>query len=108
VIATRFGRRDFLNGLFPASAFTAPGLGQNGTLGRNTFRGPRFASVDLSVARSFSLREGWRLEFRAEAFNALNNVNLFLPNADLSLASFGRSTQAHDARTLQGSLRLSF
>lgn len=107
-ITTRFGRRDFLNGLFPASAFPAPGLGQNGTLGRNTFRGPRFASVDLSVGRSFSLREGWRIEFRAEAFNALNNVNLFLPNADLSLASFGRSTQAHDARTLQGSLRLSF
>ncbi len=107
-IRNSFGRRDFLSGLFPASAFPAPGLGQNGTLGRNTFRGPRFASIDLSLSRSFSIREGIRIELRGEAFNALNNVNLFLPNADLSLASFGRSTQAHDARTIQGSLRFTF
>lgn len=107
-IATSFSRRDFLNGLFPASAFPTPAPGQNGTLGRNTFRGPSFTSVDLSLARGITIREGIQLQFRFEAFNALNNVNLFLPNADLSLASFGKSTQAHDARTLQGSLRLTF
>lgn len=107
-ISEKFGRRDFLSGLFPAGAFPAPALGQNGSLGRNTFRGPRFTSIDLSLARGIDLREGLQLQFRFEAFNALNNVNLFLPNADLSLASFGRSTQAHDARTLQGSLRLTF
>jgi hypothetical protein len=107
-IATSFSRRDFLTGLFPASAFPTPSPGQNGTLGRNTFRGPRFISVDLSLARGITIREGLQLQFRFEAFNALNNVNLFLPNADLSLASFGKSTQAHDARTLQGSLRLTF
>ena len=107
-IATSFSRRDFLTGLFPASAFPTPAPGQNGTLGRNTFRGPRFTSVDLSLARGITIREGLQLQLRFEAFNALNNVNLFLPNADLSLASFGKSTQAHDARTLQGSLRLTF
>ena len=107
-IATSFSRRDFLTGLFPASAFPTPAPGQNGTLGRNTFRGPHFTSVDLSLARGITIREGIQLQFRFEAFNALNNVNLFLPNADLSLASFGKSTQAHDARTLQGSLRLTF
>ena len=107
-IATSFSRRDFLTGLFPASAFPTPAPGQNGTLGRNTFRGPSFTSVDLSLARGITIREGLQLQLRFEAFNALNNVNLFLPNADLSLASFGKSTQAHDARTLQGSLRLTF
>ena len=49
-----------------------------------------------------------QIQFRFEAFNALNNVNLFLPNSDLSLASFGKSTQAHEARTMQGSLRFIF
>ena len=107
-ISKRFRQQDFLTGLFPASAFPTPGLGQNGSLGRNTFRGPRFFSLDLSLARSLSLQERTQLQFRLEAFNALNNVNLFLPNADLSLASFGRSTQAHDARTLQASVRLIF
>jgi hypothetical protein len=107
-IKTSFSQNDFLKGLFDASAFPAPGLGQNGTLGRNTFRGPRFVTFDLSVARSFTIIGEKQLQFRFEAFNALNNVNLFLPNSDLSLASFGKSTQAHDARTMQASLRFSF
>ncbi|MFZ4986306.1 MAG: TonB-dependent receptor domain-containing protein [Blastocatellia bacterium] len=107
-VGSSFGRRDFLSGLFPASAFPAPAPGENGALGRNTFRGPNFTSLELSLSRGFALYDRTQLEIRFEAFNALNNVNLFLPNSDLSLASFGRSTQAHDARTLQCSLRLSF
>jgi hypothetical protein len=107
-IKTSFGKEDFLTGLFPASAFTAPAAGQSGTLGRNTFRGPRYASVDLSLARSFAVTESKQLQLRVEAFNALNNVNLYLPNADLSVGNFGKSTQAYDARTLQVGLRFIF
>lgn len=107
-IKTSFSQSDFLKGLFDASAFPAPALGQNGTLGRNTFRGPHYVTMDVSVARSFTIIGEKQLQFRFEAFNALNNVNLFLPNSDLSLASFGKSTQAHEARTLQASLRFIF
>lgn len=107
-IKTSFEKQDFLRGLFPASAFPAPALGQSGTLGRNTFRGPRFMSLDLSLARSFAVREGKQIQLRVEAFNALNNVNLYLPNADLSLGNFGKSTQAFDARTLQVGARFIF
>ena len=103
-----FARRDFLNGLFPASAFPAPAPGQSGTLGRNTFRGPGYATVDLSFSRIFSVLEGKQIQLRLEAFNAFNNVNLYLPNADLSLGNFGRSTQAFDARTLQIGARFLF
>ncbi len=107
-IKSSFSQSDFLKGLFDASQFSAPALGQNGTLGRNTFRGPHYVTFDLSVARSFTIIGEKQLQFRFEAFNALNNVNLFLPNSDLSLASFGKSTQAHEARTMQGSLRFIF
>jgi hypothetical protein len=93
-INTNFRRRDFLNGLFPVSAFPAPAPGTNGNLGRNTFRGPSYATLDLSVARKFMFTETKCLILKIEAFNALNNVNLYLPNADLSLATFGKSTQA--------------
>lgn len=59
------------------------------------------------------------LELRLEAFNALNRVNLFLPNTDLSLAllpdgsfsrssAFGKSTQAFDSRNLQLGVRFIF
>ncbi|MBX5478544.1 MAG: TonB-dependent receptor [Pyrinomonas methylaliphatogenes] len=107
-IKKSFAQRDFLNGLFPASAFAAPRPGQNGTLGRNTFRGPRYRTLDLSLARSFEIAEERRLQIRFDVFNALNNVNLYLPNADLSLGNFGKSTQAFDARVLQAGLRLLF
>jgi hypothetical protein len=107
-IKTSFSNRDFLTGLFPATAFPTPAPGQSGSLGRNTFRGPRYMSVDLSLARNFTVREGKQLQLRVETFNAFNNVNLYLPNADLSLANFGKSTLAYDARTLQIALRFIF
>jgi hypothetical protein len=51
-------------------------------------------------------------QFRADAFNAFNNVNLFMPNNDLALALqsngqysstsvFGKSTKAFDPRVIQ-------
>jgi hypothetical protein len=107
-IPKSFDKQDFLKGLFPASAFPAPAPGQSGSLGRNTFRGPGYSTVDLSLIRAFTLLEGKQLQLRLEAFNALNHVNLYLPNADLSLGNFGRSTQAFDARTLQVGLRFIF
>jgi hypothetical protein len=107
-INTSFDKQDFLNGLFPASAFPAPAPGQSGTLGRNTFRGPKYTTVDLSLARSFKFLESKQIQLRFEAFNALNNVNLYLPNADLSLGNFGKSTQAFEARTLQIGARFIF
>lgn len=44
-------------------------------MGRNSFRGPAHAAVDLAAARTFRLREPLTLELRAEAFNALNRNN---------------------------------
>lgn len=105
---THFSQSDFLNGLFDASVFPRPAPGQDGTLGRNTFRGPRYATIDFALSRSFTVRGEKQLQFRLDAYNAFNTVNLFLPNADLSLSNFGKSTQAFEARTLQGGLRFIF
>ena len=107
-IPETFSRADFLRGLFPAGAFPKPLPGRDGTLGRNTFRGPRYVTLDASLARAFGLGESKSLQVRLDAFNALNNVNLFLPNADLSLPSFGKSTQAFDPRNLQAGVRFMF
>jgi len=65
------------------------------------------------------VRKSKHLQFRIEAFNGLNNVNLYLLNDDLALAlkpnkthsttsSFGKSTQAFDPRILQLSVRFVF
>jgi hypothetical protein len=74
---------------------------------------------DVSLLRSFQVAEARSLQFRVDAFNLLNAVNLALPNSDLSLAllpnktfsttsSFGKSTTAFDPRILQASIRFVF
>lgn len=65
-------------------------------------------TLDLSTARSLKLSESTSFQLRLEAFNALNKVSLYLPNADLSLPIFGKSTQAFDPRNVQVSLRFAF
>jgi hypothetical protein len=107
-IATSFSQDDFLNGLFPASVFPKPAPGANGTLGRNTFRGPRYATLDLSLTRTVHLGGARQAQFRLDVYNALNTVNLFLPNADLSVSNFGKSTQAFDGRVVQLGVKFQF
>jgi hypothetical protein len=97
---------DFLNGLFDASIFPRPAAGTDGTLGRNTFRGPSYRTLDLTVTRSVRTGGSRELQFRVDMYNALNALNLFLPNADLSLANFGKSTQAFDPRMVQVGVRI--
>jgi hypothetical protein len=84
-----------------------------GTVGtRNIVRGPGFKTVDLSVTKSFQVRERQRIQFRAEAFNAFNNVNFDNPTTtQLSLSSpstFGQITSAQPARVMQFALRYEF
>src|SRR5467141_727849 len=46
--------------------------GQNGTVGRNTFRAPRMANVDLALSKAIEIGEGRQILIRREAFNSLN------------------------------------
>ncbi|RMG54163.1 MAG: TonB-dependent receptor [Acidobacteria bacterium] len=102
-------RSDFINGLFKASDFPIPEAGTVGDLGRNTFEGPGFATVDFSLFKIFrfpALGEQGRIEFRAEAFNLFNRVNLFLPGNDLAdTLTFGKSTRTFPAREIQFGLK---
>jgi hypothetical protein len=119
-VDTNFSKSQYLSGLFSPEIFGAPALGSDGTLGRNTYRGSAYRSVDLALSRGFGgLGEGRSLQLRVEAYNVLNNVNLYLPNSDLSLALrpdgtysqtslFGKSSQAFEARALQIGLRFIF
>jgi len=103
---------DFLNGIFAASDFPVPGLGQNGTLGRNTYRGPSYFNVDLALVKSihvpFVTSKGADIQLRLESFNLFNTVNLFNPIGDLSNPNFGKSTSALPGRIVQFGLRFQF
>jgi hypothetical protein len=103
-----YSRSAFLSGFLPVSAFPHPTLGTDGSLGRSTYFGPGFAQVDLSLQKKFSITERVKLQFRLNAYNALNRVNLSNPTMDLNSSNFGRSTAQQAPRSLEGVLRLSF
>jgi hypothetical protein len=85
-VKSSFKQGDFINGLYSPTVLPQPVLGTNGTLGRDVYRGPRQTTTNLALGRNFSLGENRVFQFRADAFNSFNNVNLFLPNSDLALA----------------------
>ena len=64
---------------FPATCPTPP---QAPGVGRNSFRGPRYFDLDFALSKSFGLPtmrvlgEGAKLEFRIDAYNLLNSLNL--------------------------------
>ncbi len=66
--------------------------------------------VDLSLFKTFPIRESLALQFRAEAFNLLNTPWFGGPNTTLGSANFGvvSPSQANDPRNVQLALRLQF
>ncbi len=95
---------------FNTTAYQQAATGTFGNSGRNSLRGPGSLNLDASAAKVFQLSERFRLQFHAQAFNAVNRANLNNPNATVSsgVASFGKITGAASPRVLQFALRLSF
>jgi hypothetical protein len=75
-----------------------------------TIRPPKVPNADVSLFKSFPVREGVRLQFRAEAFNLTNSPQFNVPSTSLSSSTAGvvTLTQVNDPRNMQMSLRLMF
>jgi len=106
-------KESFLTGLFKASDFTKPGLGQNGSLGRNTFIGPGFFGTDVNFQKNTKIpwfwgAEGANVQFRMEMYNATNRVNLVNPDGNLQSGNFGKSTSAFAPKNIQFGLKIIF
>jgi hypothetical protein len=103
-----WSRDEYLTGIFKASDFPRPTAGQNGNLPRNAYRGPGYADVSLSFSKKFDVSRTASAEFRVDAFNAFNRVNLSDPNMDLSSTNFGKSTSQLNTRAIQLGVRVRF
>ncbi|HEY3971603.1 MAG TPA: carboxypeptidase regulatory-like domain-containing protein [Candidatus Sulfotelmatobacter sp.] len=104
---------------FSTSNFSFPTCSQGGSgadcYGNTPFdfiRGPGHNNFDLSLLKNFAFTERFRLEFRAEAFNAFNHTQ-FQGNSDtgglgnnFNSGNFGQITQAYDGRQFQLGLKL--
>jgi len=93
---------------FNPAAYVLPPLGSFGNSGRNTLIAPGTVNLDDSLFKMFPIREKMKLQFRAEFFNALNNVNFAAPVANISTATVGNILSAGSPRILQFGLRLAF
>jgi len=71
-------------------------------------RGPGQDRMDLGLIKYFQITERFRLQFRAETFNALNHPNLANPNTSLTSGAFGTITSQDPPRSWQGALKLTF
>jgi len=72
-------------------------------------RGPGIANWDVSLFKTTSIKETYKLQFRAEAMNALNTPLFRSPNTAFGNAAFGRITsQANFPRLIQLGLRFYF
>ena len=84
-------------------------------IGRNSFRGPRYFAIDMSLGKRTGLPsflgEGAFLEVKANFFNAFNNLNLapfefFSP--DVASRDFGRAQNALAGRVVEFQARFNF
>ena len=73
-----------------------PKAGEFGTLGRNTYTGPAYKNVDVSLIKNTRLSEGLRMQIRGELFNVFNTTNLALPLRTLTDPYFGLSRKTQD------------
>jgi hypothetical protein len=91
-----------------------------GNLPRNSVRAPGELNLNLSISRTVPIHEKVQFQFRVDAFNLLNTVNLGSPNVSLPVTAntsnqpvfnapnFGQISTALDARTLQLQAKISF
>ncbi len=103
-----WSQEEYLAGIFKASDFPVPAPGTNGNLVRNAYRGPGYADVSLSLSKKFMLTARVNAEFRVDAFNAFNRVNLSDPTMDLSNTNFGKVTSQLNTRAIQLGTRVRF
>ena len=93
------------------TAFAAASVLGAGNAPIGNIIGPHFYVWDLSARKTINLsfREGMRLQFQADAFNAFNQANWNNPTVNnAGSASFGQITGSSPARVLQFGVKFSF
>jgi hypothetical protein len=93
---------------FNPAAFSRTAPLKFGTSGRDIISAPAWWNFDISAFKNFNFTETMYLQFRAEAFNALNNVQFNPPTMDVSNPTFATLQSALRPRVMQLALRFNF
>jgi hypothetical protein len=83
--------------------------GENGAVGRNTFRAPGVAALDVALSKDLRVRDRHHILFRTEIFNSFNRAHFGTPVRLLEAPAFGSSVHTTvPARRIQFSVKYSF
>ena len=102
---------------FNKTAFAAAAPDVIGNSPTGAVRGPGRNIWDISLRKEFGLpREGWKLRFQADFFNAFNHSNfrfssinaLIANNTNINNSAYGTVTSAGPPRQIQFALKLTF
>jgi hypothetical protein len=94
---------------FNTAAFATPAQYTFGNVGRNSLRAENDYNEDVSLFKTFPIKDSLSFELRAEAFNVLNITNYGTPDPNLGDSSAGVvSSIANNPRQLQFAGKLRF
>ena len=77
---------------YTGSGINAPIQTDWGNTSPNSFRGPGYFDLDMTLQRSFAIKEKYKFSFGFQAYNVLNHPNFANPSGSLTSGSFGEIT----------------
>jgi Carboxypeptidase regulatory-like domain/TonB dependent receptor len=84
-------------------------IGQDGSIGRNSFRAGSLLDFDVSVIKNFKFSEERGIALRMDVFNFINRANFGIPVRFLEAPGFGQATNTvTPGRRLQLALKFTF
>ena len=102
----------YLNGKTQGVLCAPPSIGNGtgfGNMGGGAVLGPGQNNWDMSLAKSFAIRENQSLQFRSEFFNTFNHAQFSNPTTVASAPNFGQiSTTSVSPRIIQLALKFLF
>ncbi len=97
-----------INEWFNTANFTAPTPGTYGTLGMQSNFSPGLVNLDMSLFKSFTIAERYRLQLRVEADSATNTPHWGTPDNTQGDPNFGVISTAGGSRSVILSMRFQY
>ncbi len=93
---------------FDTEAFEQPARFTFGNAARAVGRAPGRVNFEVGIMKNFPFKERYRLQLRAELFNAFNHPNFGIPGTTFGAPTFGTINRSDPGRIVQFGLKLYF
>jgi hypothetical protein len=77
---------------YPNSGIASPIQTDWGNTAPDSFRGPGYFDIDVTLQRGFAIKEKYKFTFGIQAYNVLNHPNFANPSGSVTSGGFGEIT----------------